>query len=630
MLSVVAYHAFPGRFKGGFVGVDIFFVISGFLISTIVFQSLAQNRFSFAEFYSRRVLRIFPSLCVSLLACFCLGWFLLLGGELKSLGKHMAGGAGFVSNFILWNESGYFDAGAESKPLLHLWSLGIEEQFYIFFPFLMWCFFKARANLFGCSLVLAVVSFGLNLFQVHRDPTAAFYSPQTRFWELMIGVLLARWTLDRAASSPDKFSNLKSWAGAVLVALGFVLISRERAFPGMWALLPTLGAAFLISAGPGAVFNRRILSNGVLVWIGLISFPVYLWHWVLLSFVSIANAEAISSSAKAVLVLVSFLLAWLTYRFLERPIRYGGHRRPKTAGLVVCTALLGFLGLWTYRNGGFPSRAVAVKGQALAGYEDNRAFEETLGESGKACLLFEKSDFHAFASHGCEERPFPGRPTVTIAGDSHAAFLSLALRKYLGERKLNFVEYTAVFCPPFVLGSPDYGDRCQKINEYVFDRLKENPPDVLILFTHYTWWEQAAGKNKLGTAYDELILRKIVELRDAGLRRIVLVGPTPMWSGGLPHHLMRHFVLKGREIPKRTFEGVQALSLEFDDLYRKKTYPPGVEYVSLKDFLCDESGCLTSVGPDLRTDLVVSDDGHLTLPAATLVTESLLGEFFPR
>ena len=191
VLSVVIFHAFPKLIPGGFVGVDIFFVISGFLISTILFENIRDNTFSFTEFYSRRIRRIFPALFLVLLACYVFGWFALLPDEFMQLGKNIAAGAGFVSNFVLWSQSGYFDSAAELKPLLHLWSLGIEEQFYIIWPLMLWFASKRGLNVLTLTIVLAVVSFALCIFRGRYDAISAFYSPQTRFWELLIGAVVA-------------------------------------------------------------------------------------------------------------------------------------------------------------------------------------------------------------------------------------------------------------------------------------------------------------------------------------------------------------------------------------------------------------------------------------------------------
>src|SRR4029078_10282619 len=191
VLSVVLFHAFPSLCPGGFVGVDIFFVISGFLISTIIFANLERDTFSFFEFYSRRIRRIFPALVLMLAASYAFGWFALYADEYRQLGKHVAGGAGFVSNFVLGSEKGYFDNAAETKPLLHLWSLGVEEQFYIIWPLLLWISWRCRLNLLTITCAVAAVSFYLNVREVHTDPAAAFYLPQMRFWELMAGAALA-------------------------------------------------------------------------------------------------------------------------------------------------------------------------------------------------------------------------------------------------------------------------------------------------------------------------------------------------------------------------------------------------------------------------------------------------------
>jgi peptidoglycan/LPS O-acetylase OafA/YrhL len=191
VLSVVFFHASPDVIRGGFVGVDVFFVISGYLISTNIFQSLDGGSFNYLAFYIRRIKRIFPALLVVLVACMTFGWFALLAEEYKQLGKHVAASAVFISNFILWHEVGYFDNAAETKPLLHLWSLGVEEQFYIIWPVLLAMAWKFRLNLLTMAVVLTIASLFLNLGEVKKDAVATFYSPQTRFWELLCGSALA-------------------------------------------------------------------------------------------------------------------------------------------------------------------------------------------------------------------------------------------------------------------------------------------------------------------------------------------------------------------------------------------------------------------------------------------------------
>ncbi|WP_231971304.1 acyltransferase family protein [Polynucleobacter necessarius] len=243
VLSVVIFHAFPDLMPGGFIGVDIFFVISGFLICTIIFGNLKQNSFSIINFYLRRIRRIFPALIIVLISSWAIAWFALLPEEFKSLGKYILGGAGFVSNLVLWNESGYFDAFSNSKPLLHLWSLGIEEQFYLIWPLLMWPALRMRITLINVTVAILIISFTFNITFISSASIAIFYSPITRVWELLLGAVLAWLLLSKqqsgktpAQGSIDSLNlrqkNVLASLGLASSALSLILISEASAFPG--------------------------------------------------------------------------------------------------------------------------------------------------------------------------------------------------------------------------------------------------------------------------------------------------------------------------------------------------------------------------------------------------------------
>jgi peptidoglycan/LPS O-acetylase OafA/YrhL len=264
-----------------------FFVISGFLITSLIVKNLKSDDFSFVDFYQRRIRRIFPALVLVMTACFLFGRVALYSGENQQLGKHILGGASFVSNLILWGENGYFDNSADTKPLLHLWSLGVEEQFYIVWPVMLWVGFKLRLNLIALVLVVGLASFILNVTEIIPNSVAAFYSPQTRLWELLVGALLAARPLPSLTA--DQKSAL-SIGGGIMIAAGLLVVTSAMAFPGWWALLPTIATAMVIAAGPSAVLNRTI-GTPTFVWFGLISFPLYLWHWPLLSFARIIRGS---------------------------------------------------------------------------------------------------------------------------------------------------------------------------------------------------------------------------------------------------------------------------------------------------------------------------------------------------
>jgi peptidoglycan/LPS O-acetylase OafA/YrhL len=345
VLSVVGYHAFGTLVPGGFIGVDVFFVISGYLICGIIFAQVSANTLSLREFYIRRINRIFPALCLVLACCLAAGWVYLFPGEFAELRRHVTAGALFYANYTLRGEAGYWDRASELKPLLHLWSLAVEEQFYIFFPLLAYVAARCRVNLFVMTVTIIAASFAMNVTRVDTSPLDSFYSPLRRIWELLLGgviaqvqmaggigsrlaPLIARWNERRSRWAADVCSVV----GAALILGGALLMSKNLLFPGYWALVPTIGAMLVIAAGREACVNRVFLSHKVSVWFGLLSYPLYLWHWPILSFLRILRGGETVWSERLQAVLLSVLLAWLTYRFLERPIRSQPRRwRPALA-----------------------------------------------------------------------------------------------------------------------------------------------------------------------------------------------------------------------------------------------------------------------------------------------------------
>ena len=346
VLSVVVFHAVPDIAPGGFFGVDIFFVISGFLITGHLLERLDQRAFTLLDFYSRRVRRILPALIVVLIATLAVGWLILLGDELKQLGIHVLGGATFVSNFILMRESGYFDAAAHAKPLLHLWSLAIEEQFYIFWPILLWIAFRSRIGILIFLILVFCASLLMCLYFTEKKPVGNFYYPFTRIWELIAGALLAWWMRKNPAGARNLFSTADSffqrldlWNGNLrtinfaseIPAIGGILcvcyciffLSSDIAHPSAWTLFPVLGTVLVILSGSKSVINQLVLTSRPAVWFGLISYPLYLWHWPILSFLHIYFGETPKEIYLLAAVVTSVALAWCTYRLIEQPIRFG-------------------------------------------------------------------------------------------------------------------------------------------------------------------------------------------------------------------------------------------------------------------------------------------------------------------
>lgn len=607
VLSVVLFHAFPGWIVGGFIGVDIFFVISGFLISTIIFGNLKNDSFSYLEFYRRRVRRIFPALVVVLLACLGLGWFGLLASEYEQVGKHTLGGMGFVSNLVLWGESGYFNSSAEVNPLLHLWSLAIEEQFYIIWPLLLGLAWKRKWNVLVIASAVALVSFGLNILSFPEHAEAAFYSPLSRFWELMIGGLLAYAVLFKSISI-SKHRNTQSVVGLALIVVGLVFINKARAFPGWWALLPTMGAALLISAGPAACVNRIVLSNKVAVWFGKISYPLYLWHWPLLSLALIVNSgEATSRTMRIGLVLLSIVLAWLTYKTIETPIRL--RSKGSTLQLVGVFCLVGVLATPIMFFEGLPHRPVNK--------DKTRVFLDRyykLHKFGLSDYYQERCDFYDWPTGGNRNAidnactaVIGGRPTHLLWGDSHAQALSFGFRQNISPlAQLALIATSG--CKPKLRQDPENGANkaaCHISNEFAMNFIKENKPARVFV---------AQEKEHDLTDWSE-----IARFVEANQGELVLVGPIPQWRPSLPIIVAKSLKTQGDYIS----EGLDAKIIETDAKLRTIYAGSNVRYVSLIDKLCRLNACRATVPTNDEFNLLVMDYGHLTPAGSDFVARNI-------
>lgn len=608
VLCVIGFHAFPERMPGGFIGVDIFFVISGFLISAIIFDGLQRGRFSFGEFYGRRIRRIFPALLLVLAATFAFGWPELLAAEYKQLGRHIAGGAAFISNFLLWNEAGYFDAAAETKPLLHLWSLAIEEQFYLCWPLILWLAWKMRWNFFKVSLVVALISFVFNIDSANSNVVAAFYSPQSRFWELMAGALLAYGALHGESLSQlvprmlqpwtrkfvhESSCDFRAWCGVLLIAAALLIISKDVRFPGWWALLPVGGATLIISAGAQAWPNRVLLANRALAGIGLISYPLYLWHWPLLAYARILAGETPSAGVRVGAVVLAAALAWLTYELVEKPIRAGAYRAGKTVALVASLLVVGSIGLYCDQRDGLGFRfPQIVQDLTDFSFDHKRAYREG------SCFLTESQNYRDFA--GCElSSSNLGSRSIFIWGDSHAAHLYPGYKAVYGADQL-IVQRTASACPP-ILGIEDgVHVHCKEINARVFDLIKTMRPQKIVLAAN---WSRYDWRRVDGT---------ITQLRAAGFSDIDLVGPGPQWQVSLPVQLYRRFKADpSQPVPRRMASGLRDNFAPLDAQVAEYAVQAHVNYLSPAQIFCDVNGCLTRLGESGDT-ITFWDCCHLT------------------
>ena len=603
VLAVIAFHAGVIA-RGGFVGVDIFFVISGYLISGLVFAGLRDGTFSLATFYARRIRRIFPALAIVLVAIFAVGWFVLLADEYRQLGTHMLAAAAFVSNFVLWRDSGYFDVAAESKPLLHLWSLGIEEQFYLVFPPLLVLAWRRQGHILRGIAVAAITSLLLCVALTRSDAAAAFYLPVTRFWEFLAGSILAHlelFTPQRLQQLTKRVtSDRQAATGLLLVGFSIMLLEGRSGFPGFWAVLPVTGACLLIAAGPAAWVNRRILAHPWLVLIGCISYPLYLWHWPLLWFARLDGSPSALLTAAA--IAVSFPLAWITYKVVERPVRFGTLSRnrmtvPALAASLVFAAVAG--GMAVAQNGMTFRFAQPIQGLVDLRYDYAAAYRQA------TCFLNLTQHDQDFAAE-CVDPPADGQPLVLLWGDSHAAQFYSGLHALQRDSRFRIAQFTASGCPPILGITRESRAGCSDINDSILERVRALRPDVVLLAA--AWGEYQFGA----------LPQTLAALKSIGTR-VVVFGPAPRWIDPLPRTLYLAYERdRLHRVPSRLASGFDGVIETRDQQLHAMAASLGVPYVSVLAILCNEDGCLTRLG-ERADDLVQWDQGHLTTVGSVYV-----------
>lgn len=621
VIPVILFHAGVKSFSGGFAGVDVFFVISGYLITSIILKEKEQGTFSLIRFYERRARRILPALFLVLAVSVPFAWFWLVPRDAKDFAQSLVGVSVYASNILFWRESGYFETAAELKPLLHTWSLAVEEQFYVVFPLLLaalWRFGK-RATLLGLGVV-AAISFGLALVGARGASIAAFFLLHARAWELLIGGFIAFLLKDAPCVSHEDFkSNLLSAVGVALILVALFSFDKTTPWPSAYTLLPVLGAGLVILFASPQTLVGRLLGSRAFVGIGLISYSAYLWHQPMFAFARHRIIPEPSGYVYALLCVATLVLAYLTWRFVETPFRKPNTISRKVVFLSVAAASVLFI-------------SIGVVGHLKEGYPDRGAALSQLAELDRRVRvntgLGEVCDRFFTGTEGCATGQ---APEVVVWGDSYAMHLIQALSA--SKSGLEFVQLTASTCGPVAGVAPramkypaTWGEGCIQHNDRVLDWVKQNT-SVKYVVVSSQFMQYVGEKQRLALRSGD-----VVRARDEGQRYFeetlstlkglgvepVIIGPTP-FSGNDVGRCLVKARLFGEDEARCNFSLQRSEDRQPEVLNMLRKLERKYKVIWLEEAICPHGECKAAVDGVM----IYRDVGHLSHEGSEWVGKKL-------
>ncbi|CAM5762330.1 acyltransferase [Labrys miyagiensis] len=605
VVSVVLFHCgFARYFPGGFVGVDIFFVISGFLITGIVAADIEKGRFSLVDFYNRRVRRIFPALFTVYAFVLAASFLILMPSEVSAVIRNTISSLLFVSNVNFYSQASYFDTSSDFNALLHTWSLSVEEQFYVFFPLALYALRKLpRRTVLIILAVVAAVSFVASAFMVQQDASAAFYLVQYRTWELLAGSLLALGVVP--AVSSRLLSNILAVLGVALVAGSVLLLNNTSPFPGLGALPVCLGTCLLIHSGSSSqTIVGRLLSLAPVRFVGLISYSLYLWHWPVWVFGNQVH-EAHDVVGRLGYIALSFVLAALSWKFIEapfrtKPYRTGPIRTLGYASLGMVTVLIASLLVPPAASAYWRVPPQVEEVASFANYDANKSYR-----TGQCFLTSEFNKFSMFRQDTCLALS-DSKPNYLLVGDSHAAHMypgMLAVGK-----DVNILQAAASGCKPIF---DTHGDkRCTDLVKFVFDEFLPRHRVDTVVFSALWVDSDLPG-----------LLREIGQAKQYA-RRVVVLGPIVQYDIALPRVLAKSLYEKDEAIVAAHRRDAVP---QTDRLFAGAVPKAGADYISVYDAVCPAGRCTLWTGDNKPIQF---DYGHLTPEGSELVISRIASSLF--
>lgn len=621
VLTVIFFHLGINRFKGGFVGVDVFFVISGFLITSILVREMDNKHFSIVTFYERRARRIAPALFAVIAVSLVSGFFLFLPDDLISLGRSALAAVFMIANLYWWFEGDYFSAPLDTKPLLHTWSLGVEEQFYLFLPLIIWILSIKSLRVIRpfILLLLLVVSFAACAITTFENNSLAFYWLPFRAWELLIGGMIV--FLPKSEKAPNWIAAILSFLGLIAIIITALKVRQNGSFPGFIALAPVLGSAFIIWAGTGRnPATNRFLSLSPFVWIGLISYSLYLWHWPIIVFMRYWAIEPLNIIGITVVLALTFFISALSYLYIEQPFRNKNWITKKGifTFTVVGAVIIGLIGFGLSNRKGVPARLS----------EQVVAYSQAVNDQGRyqTHCLYGKTPPELDPMGACHIGADNIKPNFLVWGDSFSGAVSPGLDDYTNNTERSGLMVGAAACMP-ILGvgtawEPSKG-YCRNIQDNVLSVIDDLKPDTVILVSNWSMmqsgdnfrWITAENRGDFFATFEAAFDLTIAELRKRHVK-IIIVTHIPLFEEDVPRKLARQAMLNKKPDVTISLEKVFLQNTQSDRMFEKYRHDKDIEFISPTGILCPEAICRA----EKNGHALYFDMGHFTTYGSKVVS----------
>lgn len=636
IILVVVYHLDLGFFYGGFIGVDIFFVISGYLITKQILQNYLSKSF-LINFYLRRARRLLPALLLMLVSVFILGYLFFFNNEFQHLNRHIYGGSFFISNFILFQEVGYFESDAIKKPLLHLWSLAIEEQFYLFWPLTIIIIYLFRLNLFIVTILITILSFGINFFI--DDNTFNFYFLHTRVWEIFFGSLVAQIELNKirilkiySSGYLIKFlTKISTLIGLILIMIPAILLQEQVSYIHWILIMPILGTSLiLLNRKNNEYYSNILFSNKILVYVGLISYPLYLWHWPLISISHLFIGSDLQYYHKINIILISVVLSSVTFHLIEQPIRKGVNHI-KIIFIIIFVIMFGLINFINTKSN-FLEFSQTTK------HSSNISDTITIAKRDDCFEI--KYAYKKSEDWFCKLGDKKSKSKIFIAGDSHAQAL-IPLFDILGiEQGISFLFAGTSGCPHILGVQSERGIKnielynCKKLNQKIFNYVNNNKFESIIMIGRWGYYTpcfvkcrtnrlQVDGENfNTSESFKFGLLKTIKEYSDHNIKTIFIhdnpqqfIDPSEILSNNRFEILFNdrslneiETIINSHSVDKishtKDREGIQSILKEIEN---KNFYQ-----IHVDNFFCNNNICKIFN----KGSFLYGDDDHLSINGA--------------